>query len=77
MKRYIQFLLIVLAAGAIYPLIYLRTNYQETILSVFGIGLDDLNIMYTVLGFIFILGYFPSSILSNMFSTKYLLVYLY
>lgn len=74
MKRYIQFLLIVLAAGAIYPLIYLRTNYQETILSVFGIGLDDLNIMYTVLGFIFILGYFPSGILSDRFSAKYLLV---
>ncbi|SNR39091.1 nitrate/nitrite transporter [Flavobacterium sp. ov086] len=75
MKRYIQFLLIVLAAGAIYPLIYLRTNYQETILSVFGIGLDDLNIIYTVLGFIFILGYFPSGILSDKFSAKYLLVF--
>ncbi|WP_281231936.1 MFS transporter [Flavobacterium gelatinilyticum] len=75
MKRYIQFILIVLAAGAIYPLIYLRTNYQETILSVFKIGLDDLNIIYTVLGFIFILGYFPSGILSDKFSAKYLLVF--
>lgn len=75
MKRYIQFILIVLAAGAIYPLIYLRTNYQETILSVFKIGLDDLNIIYTVLGFILILGYFPSGILSDKFSAKYLLVF--
>ncbi|MBS7253594.1 MFS transporter [Flavobacterium branchiicola] len=75
MKRYIQFILIVLAAGAIYPLIYLRTNYQETILSVFNIGLDDLNIIYTVLGFVFILGYFPSGILSDKFSAKYLLVF--
>ncbi|MEN2400849.1 MFS transporter [Flavobacterium sp. MC2016-06] len=75
MKRYIQFILIVLAAGAIYPLIYLRTNYQETILTVFKIGLDDLNIIYTVLGFIFILGYFPSGILSDKFSAKYLLVF--
>lgn len=75
MKRYIQFILIVLAAGAIYPLIYLRTNYQETILSVFKIGLDDLNIIYTVLGFVFILGYFPSGILSDKFSAKYLLVF--
>ncbi|PAM93224.1 MFS transporter [Flavobacterium sp. IR1] len=74
MKRYIQFLLIVLAAGAIYPLLYLRTNYQETILSVFNIGLDELNIIYTVLGFIFILGYFPSGVLSDKFSAKYLLV---
>ncbi|WP_415327638.1 MFS transporter [Chryseobacterium sp. MMS23-Vi53] len=74
MKRYIQFFLIVLAAGAIYPMIYLRTNYQETILSVFNIGLDDLNIIYTVLGFVYILGYFPSGILSDKFSAKYLLV---
>jgi len=74
MKRYIQFFLIVLAAGAIYPMIYLRTNYQETILSVFHIGLDDLNIIYTILGFVYILGYFPSGILSDKFSVKYLLV---
>lgn len=75
MKRYIQFILIVLAAGSIYPLIYLRTNYQETILAVFKIGLDDLNIIYTVLGFIFILGYFPSGLLSDKFSAKYLLFF--
>lgn len=75
MKRYIQFILIVLAAGAIYPLIYLRTNYQETILAVFKIGLEDLNIIYTVLGFVFILGYFPSGVLSDKFSAKYLLVF--
>lgn len=74
MKRYIQFFLIVLAAGAIYPMIYLRTNYQETILSVFNISLDDLNIIYTVLGFVYIVGYFPSGILSDKFSAKYLLV---
>lgn len=74
MKRYIQFCLIVLAAGAIYPLIYLRTNYQETILSVFQISLEQLNIIYTILGAIFILGYFPSGILSDKFSAKYLLV---
>lgn len=74
MKRYIQFFLIVLAAGAIYPLIYLRTNYQETILSVFNMSLGDLNIIYTILGFVFIIGYFPSGILSDRFSAKYLLV---
>jgi hypothetical protein len=31
LRRYFQFALVVLAAGAIYPLVYL-TNYQESIL---------------------------------------------
>ena len=73
-KRYFQFLLIVLAAGAIYPLVYLKTNYQETILSVFGITLPQLNVIYSVLGIVFVVGYFPSGLLSDKFSCKWLLV---
>ena len=37
LRRYLQFALIVLAAGAIYPVIYLRTNYQVTLLEVFNL----------------------------------------
>lgn len=72
-RRYFQFLLIVLAAGSIYPLIYLRTNYQETILQVFNMTLPQLNTLYSVLGFVFIIGYFPSGLLSDIFSAKRLL----
>ena len=49
LRRYLQFFLIVLAAGAIYPVIYLRTNYQVTILEVFGLT-PDLNNFYSFLG---------------------------
>lgn len=73
-RRYFQFLLIVLAAGAIFPVIYLRTNYQETILQVFNMTLPQLNTIYSVLGMVFVVGYFPSGILSDKFSAKKLLV---
>ncbi|MDR6882440.1 MFS transporter [Bacillus sp. 3255] len=72
-KRYFQFLLIVLAAGSIYPLIYLKTNYQETILEVYGITLADLNGIFSVLGIAFLLGYFPSGWLADRFSSKKLI----
>jgi len=73
LKRYFQFLLVVLAAGSIYPLIYIRTGYQQTVLDVFGIELSQLNILYTALGFTFVAGYFPSGWLADKFSAKWLL----
>ncbi len=36
-QRYIQLMLLVLAAGAIYPILYLRQVYQPTMLEVFHI----------------------------------------
>jgi MFS family permease len=72
-RRYFQFLLVVLAAGSIYPLIYLKTNYQETILLVFKMTLPQLNNMYSFLGLLFVIGYFPSGLLSDKFSAKKLL----
>ncbi|WP_153730761.1 MFS transporter [Sporosarcina obsidiansis] len=73
LKRYFQFALIVLAGGAIFPLIYLRTNYQETILEVYGISLADLNIILSVLGIAYVVGYFPSGWMADRFSAKKLL----
>ncbi|HYE11069.1 MAG TPA: MFS transporter [Patescibacteria group bacterium] len=73
-RRYFQFLLVVLAAGAIFPIIYLRTNYQETILQVFNLTMPQLNNIYSVLGLVWVFGYFPSGILSDKFSAKKLLV---
>lgn len=72
-KRYFQFMLIVLAAGAIFPIIYLKTNYQETILQVFNMTLPQLNTIYSVLGIVWVIGYFPSGLLSDKFSAKWLL----
>lgn len=72
-QRYFQFFLIVLAAGAIYPIIYLKTNYQETLLEVFSMTLPQLNSIYSVLGIVWVIGYFPSGLLSDKFSAKWLL----
>ena len=72
-NRYLQFFLIVLAAGSIYPLIYLRQTYQETILEVFTMTLEQMNIIYSILGIVFVVGYFPSGLLSDKFSSKKLL----
>lgn len=72
-KRYFQFFLIVLAAGSIFPLIYLKTNYQETILQVYGITLGQLNGIFSVLGVAYLIGYFPSGWLADKFSAKNLL----
>jgi len=72
-KKYFQFFLVVLAAGSIYPLIYLKSNYQETILQVFNMTNAQLNSMYTILGWVFVFGYLPSGILSDRFSAKKLL----
>jgi len=73
LQRYFQFLLIVLAAGAIYPIMYLKTNYQETILEVFNITLPQLNTIYSFLGIVWVVGYLPSGLLSDKFSAKKLL----
>lgn len=73
LKRYFQFILIVLAAGAIYPIMYLKTNYQETLLQVFNMSLPQLNSIYSVLGIVWVIGYFPSGLISDKFSAKWLI----
>jgi MFS family permease len=73
LRRYFQFFLVVLAAGAIYPLVYLRTNFQETILEVFSMSIQQLNTIYSVIGLVFVVGYIPSGFLSDKFSAKKLL----
>jgi predicted MFS family arabinose efflux permease len=74
LRRYFQFFLIVLAAGAIFPIVYLRTNYQQTLLEVFGISLQQLNTIYSVLGIVWMIGYLPSGLISDKFSAKKLIV---
>lgn len=72
-RRYFQFLLILLAAGAIYPVIYLRTNYAVTILEVYGLDQAQLNNFYSMLGMAYVIGYIPSGFLSDRFSAKWLI----
>ncbi|MEN6636615.1 MAG: MFS transporter, partial [Clostridiaceae bacterium] len=56
LRRYLQFALIILAAGAIYPVIYLRTNYQVTLLEVFNLSQTQLNNFYSMLGLAYVIG---------------------
>ena len=72
-SRYFQLALVVMSAGSIYPIIYLRSDYQETILYVFELELYQLNIIFAVLGFVFLIGYFPSGYLADRFSAKKLM----
>lgn len=73
LKRYFQFFLIILAAGAIYPVIYLRTNYQVTILEVFNLTQVQLNNFYSMLGIAYVIGYIPSGIIADKISVKKLI----
>ena len=49
-QRYTQLLLLVVAAGAIYPILYLRQVYQPTMLEVFHIDESQLGYLYSSLG---------------------------
>ncbi len=73
LRRYLQFALIVLAAGAIYPVIYLRTNYQVTLLEVFNLSQAQLNNFYSMLGIAYVIGYIPSGLLADKVPAKWLI----
>ncbi len=73
-KRYIQLALVVASAGVIYPIAYLKNNYQETLLEVYNFSVQDLNTIFLALGIISVITYFPSGILCDKFSCKKLLI---
>jgi len=66
-------MLVVIAAGSIFPLIYLRHGYEVTILEVFNMEAAQLNTIFSVMGIVTVIGYFPSGYLSDRFSAKWLL----
>lgn len=72
-RRYIQLGVIVIAAGAIYPLLYLRQNFEVSILDAFGITLTQLSQCYAMLGVIFVVTYVPSGWLTDRVSPRILL----
>ena len=74
-RRYQQLALIVIAAGAIYPLLYLRQNFELSILDAFNISQTQLRYCSSLLGLIFMLTYIPSGWLADRFSSRKLLAY--
>lgn len=74
-SRYIQLMLLVLAAGAIYPILYLRQVYQTTMLDVFQISHSELGYLYSMLGTIFLLSYLPSGWLADRIAPRFLIFF--
>ncbi|HZZ02623.1 MFS transporter [Paraburkholderia sp.] len=74
-QRYIQLTLLVLAAGAIYPILYLRQVYQPTMLEVFHITDSQLGYLYSSLGTIFLLSYLPSGWLADRIAPRLLICF--
>ncbi|NVD41818.1 MFS transporter [Ensifer sp. HO-A22] len=74
-QRYIQFFILLLAAGSIYPLIYLRQNFETTILETFKISSSELGTYYSMLGTIFLVTYLPSGWLADRVSPRLLLTF--
>ena len=73
LKSYYQLVLIVVAAGSIYPLLYLRQNFEISILESFDITQAQLRYCSSMLGFIFMISYVPSGWLADRFSSRKLL----
>ncbi len=70
--RYTQLLVMVLAGGAIYPLLYLRQNFELSLLDAYGMTTADLARCYSMLGLIFVLTYLPSGWLADRVPTRVL-----
>jgi predicted MFS family arabinose efflux permease len=75
MQRYVQLLLLILAAGGIYPLLYLRQVYQTTMLDVLHIDNEQLGYLYSVLGIVFFVSYLPSGWLADRVAPRLLICF--
>lgn len=73
--RYIQLGLLTLAAGALYPLLYLRQNFEVTLLQAFHITSDQLGGLYSLLGIAYVVTYIPSGWLADRVSSRWLVVF--
>lgn len=72
--RYSQLALLVLAAGAIYPVLYLRQVYQSSMLEALALSNERLGYLYSILGAAFMLSYLPSGWLADRLPPRLLIV---
>lgn len=73
LTRYLRLALLVLAAGAIYPMLYLRQVYQSTMLEALAINNSQLGYLYSILGTAFLFSYLPSGWLADRVSPRFLI----
>lgn len=72
-QRYLQLALVVLAAGTIYPMLYLRQIYGPTMQAYFGINDVQLGMLYSTLGTVFVACYVPSGWLADRIAPRILI----
>lgn len=72
--RYFQLAVLTLAAGALYPMLYLRQNFENTLLQAFHITADQLGELYSILGIVYVITYIPSGWLADRVSSRWLVV---
>lgn len=75
LDRYIKLLFLMVAGGAVYTLLYLRQNFELTLISTLGISLADLNVAHSISGTAFVLSYVPSGWLADRFPPRALLTF--
>jgi len=73
LKRYGQFAVITLAAGTLYPIMYLRQNFEISVLEALRITSSELGELYSLLGFVFAVAYIPSGRLADRFQPRLLM----
>lgn len=74
-RRYLQLTVLVFAAGVIYPLVYLRQNFEVSMLEAFGITNTELGQCYSMLGVLFVATYLPSGWLADKVTPRHLLTF--
>jgi len=73
LQRYGQFAVITLAAGTLYPIMYLRQNFEISVLEALRITPSDLGELYSLLGFVFAVAYIPSGQLADRYQPRLLM----
>ena len=71
--RYLKLAVLVIVAGNIYPLIYLRQNFEVSLLESLGISSQQLAQNYAMLGVIYSITYLPSGWLADRLSPRILM----
>lgn len=71
--RYVQLTIIILGSGAVFPLVYLRQNFEVTLVQALGISSSQLGECYSLLGIMFVITYLPSGWLADRISPRYLI----
>ena len=75
LKRLTQLAILVSAAGSLFPLIYLRQNFELTLLATLGVTLSELSECYAILGLTFTLSYIPSGLLADRVQARWLIAF--